>query len=466
VVSGNDVTWDPSGGAGKGGGILCLGSNAFISGCTIKKNTCEDRGGGIGAHTTCFPIIVNNLIDSNTALSMGSGFGGGFGCTNKVSPIIRNNIITNNKSHEGGGLCIWMGEVTNNIIMYNEAARDLDPNFTTGSGGGIAVLSTTDPIIVKDNYIAYNTALASGGGVEWARVEGEFEGNVVCFNGAYGATYPNMIKKGGGLYIHYFGTNKLENNIIYNNYAEDYGGGVYINWSYGKVVDVTLTNFTITKNSSPCGSGIYCKDLAELTVSNSIIWDNPGIEVEYGQTVPIITYSDVKGGWPGTGNIDIDPCFVNKDKDDYHLLYYSPCKDSGDNNAPYLTEQDFEGDPRIAEGTVDMGADEFYKHLYYTGDAKPDGNIDVKFVDIPGTAPIGLWVGASVFEDPIHGSYGDWYIRPPFLFWGPFQSIPSPGGVFVISGDIPLSPAPPYTIYLQAVIGNKLTNLCEMNVVE
>ena len=38
--------------------------------------------------------------------------------------------------------------------------------------------------------------------------------------------------------------------------------------------------------------------------------------------------------------------------------------------------------------------------------------------------------------------------------------------VVVISGDIPLSPAPPYTIYLQAVIGNKLTNLCEMNVTE
>ena len=71
-----------------------------------------------------------------------------------------------------------------------------------------------------------------------------------------------------------------------------------------------------------------------------------------------------------------------------------------------------------------------------------------------------------MFEDPIHGSYGDWYIRPPFLFWGPFQSIPSPGGVFIISGDIPLSPAPPYTIYLHAVIGNKLTNLCEMNVTE
>ena len=271
--------------------------------------------------------------------------------------------------------------------MYNEAAFDLLTYPTSGWGGGIAVLSNY-PIKVKNNYIAYNTALTSGGGVEWLTPGGEFDGNVVCFNTAYGGNEPMFFKTGGGLSISYWGTNKFENNIIHNNYAEDYGGGIYIDYTPGHAVDVTLTNFTITKNTSPCGSGIYCKEYAELTVSNSIIWDNSGIEIEHGQTAPIITYSDVEGGWPGTGNIDIDPCFVNKDKEDYHLLYYSPCKDSGDNNAPYLTEQDFEGDPRISEGTVDMGADEFYKHLYYTGDATPDGDIDVKFVDIPGTAPI------------------------------------------------------------------------------
>ncbi len=71
VVSGNDVIIDPNAGAGRGGGILCYGSNALISGCTIKENSCEHVGGGISAHNSCSPIIVNNLIDSNTALSMG-----------------------------------------------------------------------------------------------------------------------------------------------------------------------------------------------------------------------------------------------------------------------------------------------------------------------------------------------------------------------------------------------------------
>ena len=467
-IVGNDAPFSPSGGSGKGGGILCYGSSALISGCTIKENTCEDRGGGICAGSICSPVIVNNLIDSNTALSMGSGFGGGFGSTNGVTAVIRNNVFTNNKAPSGGGLSLWGGEVTNNIIMYNEAAHDLTPT-TSGSGGGMSVLSSYLPLTVKGNYIAYNTALTVGGGVTWDHSVGEFEGNVVCFNKACGDTHPGNLKSGGGLSAGYFSSNsKLTNNIIYENYAEDHGGGISILDIFGQGIDIKITNFTITNNSSPSGSAIYCEDTVALTATNSIIWDNSGTGtgIMYGQITPIISYSDVKGGWPGTGNIDIDPCFVNKGKNDYHLLYYSPCKDSGDNNAPYLTEQDFEGDPRIAEGTVDMGADEFYKHLYWTGDATPDGDIDVKFVDIPGTAPVGMWVGASVYEDPIHGSYGDWYIRPPFFFMGPYSPIPSPGGVFVISGDIPLSPAPPYTIYLQAVIGNKLTNLCEMNVTE
>ena len=32
-----------------------------------------------------------------------------------------------------------------------------------------------------------------------------------------------------------------------------------------------------------------------------------------------VTYSDVQGGWPGEGNIDVDPCFADPCNGDYHL---------------------------------------------------------------------------------------------------------------------------------------------------
>jgi hypothetical protein len=87
-----------------------------------------------------------------------------------------------------------------------------------------------------------------------------------------------------------------------------------------------------------------------------------------------VTYSDVKGGWPGTGNIDADPKFVNPGADNYRLggrpWSPSPCKNAGsDPLVPAdvadldwggnTTEQlpfDLTAETTRFHGTVDMGA--------------------------------------------------------------------------------------------------------------
>ena len=61
----------------------------------------------------------------------------------------------------------------------------------------------------------------------------------------------------------------------------------------------------------------------------------------------------------GDNNINIDPLFVNAGAGDYHLSSTSPCINKGTNSAPEIPSNDFEGDPRIRGGTVDIGADEF-----------------------------------------------------------------------------------------------------------
>ena len=159
----------------------------------------------------------------------------------------------------------------------------------------------------------------------------------------------------------------------------------------------------------------------------------------------------------GPGIIDADPLFVDPDNGDYHLTFPSPCKDTGDNTA-VIELYDFEGDPRIAYGTVDMGADEFYTHLYWTGDATPGGSAALKFVGLPGTAPVQLWLGSGIMDPPMQTKYGEWYLQFPLLANVGLGAIPSPDGVLVLPFTLPPTTPTPLTLPFQAVIGMELTN--------
>jgi len=59
-----------------------------------------------------------------------------------------------------------------------------------------------------------------------------------------------------------------------------------------------------------------------------------GLEIYDSGGNLIVTYCDVQGGWPGTGNIDADPIFVGPEMDDFHLRWRSPCIDAGDPDFP------------------------------------------------------------------------------------------------------------------------------------
>jgi hypothetical protein len=138
-----------------------------------------------------------------------------------------------------------------------------------------------------------------------------------------------------------------------------------------------LVNCTITENLK---EGINC---TTTTITNSIIFSNGGAEIVVA-TRAGVSYSDIEGGWLGTGNINADPRFVSPGRwtdagwveGDYHLKSQgwrwnaqtgawvsddvtSPCIDAGSPSASLLDEPvTIPGvpDASVVNTQIDMGA--------------------------------------------------------------------------------------------------------------
>ncbi len=101
----------------------------------------------------------------------------------------------------------------------------------------------------------------------------------------------------------------LSNCLIVGNRAtgpDGVGGGIYCQDS-----KATIINCTVTGNyGSTAGAGVSFKDSLAVVI-NSIIWGNGPSEIQATGTIqPVIGYTDVAGGWVGTGNFNADPLFA------------------------------------------------------------------------------------------------------------------------------------------------------------
>ena len=78
-----------------------------------------------------------------------------------------------------------------------------------------------------------------------------------------------------------------------------------------------------------------------------------------------------------------DPDFV----DGYHLSNSSPCINAGDNATPFIPSFDFDGNSRIEDGFVDIGAYEYQSGLKGGGAKIVSGDTSNSHVQLPPTTP-------------------------------------------------------------------------------
>jgi len=168
------------------------------------------------------------------------------------------------------------------------------------------------------------------------------------------------------------------------------GGSGYVPGVVCDSSSPTLTNCTISGHRL---AGVALLWGSFPTLKNCIVFNNLGGAIERSDETSdaVISYSCIEGSWPGDGNIDQDPGFVDPGRwdfstspptlipGDYHLQPGSHCIDTGTcEGAPPL---DIDGNVRPFGAGCDMGAYEFSHSSplprFRRGDTNADGKTDI-----------------------------------------------------------------------------------------
>ena len=403
-----------------GGGLVSLfGSSVNISGYSaISHNIAQAYGGGIAA-AFLGQMNLNGddlaplAIQGNTATNSGGGIYG----EGRWNMGVKGNVLigNNNALQNGGGIYL-----TNHCSLFMTNAGHFTPrvfaNSAGGSGGGIFITGSNS-IANLNNAIIGGIGIGNvcniidnkngGAGIsirESAKVNAlncifrencssNFGGaiflgtnavlNYTCDNNSAQKSYlfNNYAKNaGGGIYSKLAQNLFVENVIVISNTAGS-AGGIYINQTSNKLV-----NLLVAQNDGGFASGsdgiffFQCpkSEMLQCTIADN---DRVGVQNNFAGTVYMtncivyghsfsqivaksaikVVYSDIENGWPGVGNIDTDPLFLNPVSFLYFLAWNSPCINTG-TDLPSVTN-DVYGIPRPQGGAWDMGAYENYARI-------------------------------------------------------------------------------------------------------
>jgi hypothetical protein len=285
--------------------------------------------------------------------------------------------------YNGGALALDSASISiyNSVFTRNRSGLTVSP---WGYGG--AVCSDNSNPEIRWNVFTNNSSTGVGGGLSVRYKDCNVYNNI--FSG-------NVSGLGGGLCVLHITeiNHRVNNNLIADNYANFFGGGVA-----SLDASPVYINNTIAYNHAMYGGGFYCKDSVSPDFYNTIFWGNTAGVGPTGYLFEVYSQADffncvVEGGpmqFGGSGGgeaffgtyeqcIDLDPEFLGYGDFPYQLeMDSSPCIDSGtpDTSGFFLPEYDLAYLPRIWSVFIDMGA---YEAVW---EGLPD---------FPGNSGINVW---------------------------------------------------------------------------
>ncbi len=308
-----------NGSAEHGGGILCKNSSPLIKNCVISHNLAFSGGGGVFAYKSNMELDNCTIADNTTELT-----GAGMFFLKSYPDISNCLIVENDAGKNAGGIYLKKSEA----VIFN---CEISDNNATTSGGGIESFS-------------------SGLGISNTTISG------------------NSANSGGGIKSSYT-KQDIVNCLMFDNTSEIMGSTIQLDNSKTYVTNCTIAN------NIPSGEagGVYCFH-SSLEILNSILWNNSAdkeSEIAADESAVSVAYSDIKGGYAGSHNLQSDPLFLDSLSAGYHIQPMSPCVDAAA-SSEIVPERDKDGNARFDAGRsinslsgeagsyVDIGAYEFY----------------------------------------------------------------------------------------------------------
>lgn len=370
------------------------GPTLILSDCSLTNNTAitppgvtgnpAALGGGIyvaGGGSVQTVSLVRCQLVGNAATGIASAAGGGlYGSIGGQFP----NMLTLSRC-----------TIATNQVAANAVAGDTGTTTLVSAEGG-GIWAAADPLMIGATTIAGNTVTASlaagggGGGAALARGGGIYsEEQVTLSDSTVSGNMLNVtaptgegISAGGGLYYQGSGTLDLTNCTIAANVASDAastsvdgaGGGLSINSSPFGDPEASLRNCTIAGNSANgSAGGIEINEGALVEMINTIVARNTVAQVPSDVSGAVVSRghnligaANGSSGWGATdltGSIlqPLNPLLGPLQNNGgptatLALLAGSPAINAGDNSGAPAFDQRGPGFPRIANGTIDLGA--------------------------------------------------------------------------------------------------------------
>ena len=382
---------------------LAAGTYRIIRAITIS-NGASLVGGGSTPKDVVLSLATRTAADGDwNVISIESS----------ANTIVSNLTVTTREAKWDNGFGPKGAISMNSGLVVDCVVRDCTTHNNAYSGGGVNMTGGT----MRRCLVAYCNANDSGGG--GASGEGIYmtgglvENCTVVSNGSTNASYMGSTGSGGAVYVK---NGVLRNCLVVNNWNRVGSSGVTVR------ENATVENCTIAYNMQNCAVAV-AKGVdfsgTGITFRNNIVWGNTAYDgslANYnfaaGVNNDAFVYNDTKPLVVGTGNISVDPEFVDVANGDYHTAY-TYCTDAGTTLGWMDGAVDLDGNARVRNSHVDMGCYEreaptgFACRMNLVSDDGTDlANVTVECGDSANTANSATWTFKRVQDDHVVNATG------------------------------------------------------------